>query len=83
MDDGDDYLAEEMSDEIITEDEPVMEVLDVATQTEEKHSNRRYIICDIPKKFGEIFLLIRLWEHQTTHKLHLRLVEKVMKFHIT
>jgi len=49
MADEEPYLAEEIDDKLPTD----VEVVDVATQTEEKHSNRRYIHCNIPNKFGK------------------------------
>ena len=45
------YLAEELDDKL-PNDNPA-EVVDVATQTEAKHSNRRYIHCNIPNKLGK------------------------------
>ena len=43
-----DYITDSLSTTDIPE-----ETADVATQTEEKHCNRRYIQAGLPKKFGE------------------------------
>jgi len=52
--DQDCHLVDEIKDNLIlTDEENPIDVIDVATQTEAKHANRRYIHCNIPKKFGK------------------------------
>ena len=51
MAEEEEYITDEIEGKII--DQPV--VTDVSTQTDEKHANRRYIVCKIPKKFGKNF----------------------------